>query len=301
MENRNESMRISPENVRVNYGRRAGILGVIGNCILFLIKFAMGTASNSIAIIADSFNNLMDCTGSFITILGFHISGKGRDSRHPFGHGRAEYLCGLFIALIILWAAVSLGKNSLQRLMEPEALTVTPLMFLVPLVSVLIKTFLILYITRVNRFLDSSALRAAVREDYADMLITALTIFTLLAAPHTDIPVDGIAGLLITVFIMWSGLTALRENMDLLMGTADRQLTEQISAILLEYDIFEKIVSSAVHDYGPSSKVAVICVTLNPRCRHDAKSVSAAISEASECLHSRLGLSCVIYCDPREV
>ena len=290
MENKSSGARIHAENVRINYGRRAGILGVIGNCTLFLLKFAVGTASNSIAIIADSFNNLMDCTGSFITILGFHISAKGRDSRHPFGHGRAEYLCGLFIALIILSAAISLGKSSVQRLMEPETLTVTLPMFLVPLASVLIKTFLIMYITRINRSLDSSALRAAVREDYADMLITALTILTLLAAPRTDIPADGIAGLVITVFILWSGLTALRENMDLLMGTADRQLTEQICSIILGYDIFGRVISCAVHDYGPSAKTAVICVALNPHCSRDAKSVSAAISEASECLRSRLGL-----------
>ena len=106
---------------------------------------------------------------------------------------------------------------------------------------------------------------------------------------------------MITVFILWSGLTALRENMDLLMGTADRQLTEQICSIILGYDIFGRVISCAVHDYGPSAKTAVICVALNPHCSRDAKSVSAAISEASECLRSRLGLSCVIYCDPREV
>lgn len=91
-----------------------------------------------------------------------------------------------------------------------------------PLISVSIKTFLIIYITKINKKLNSSALRAAVREDYADMLITALTIFTLIAAPHTALPIDGIAGLIIAVFIMWSGLTALKENMDLLIGTAAR-------------------------------------------------------------------------------
>ncbi len=301
MENKNTCACRASGNARVNCGRRAGIFGVAGNCALFLLKFAVGTASNSIAIIADSFNNLMDCTGSFITILGFHISGKGRDSRHPFGHGRAEYLCGLFIALIILSAAVSLGKSSVQRLMEPETLTVTLPMFLVPLASVLVKTFLILYLTRVNRSLDSSALRAAVREAYADMLITALTIFTLLAAPRTGVPVDGIAGLLITVFILWSGLTALRENTDLLMGTADRKLMEDIRAVLLEYDLFETVISCAVHDYGPSSKAAVICVALNPHCSRDAESVSETIAEASGQLRNRLGLNCVIYCDPKEV
>ena len=76
------------------------------------------------------------------------------------------------------------------------------------------------------------------------MLITALTIFTLIAAPHTALPIDGIAGLIIAVFIMWSGLTALKENMDLLIGTAaDTGLSEDARAVVLEYDVFEKILS----------------------------------------------------------
>ena len=287
---------------RVNYGRRAGIFGVIGNCVLFLIKFAMGTTSNSIAVIADSFNNLMDCAGSAITIIGFHIAGKERDSRHPFGHGRAEYLCGLFIALIIISAAVSLAKNSMQRLISPEPLHVTSLMFLVPLASVLIKTFLIIYITKINRKLNSSALRAAVREDYADMLITVLTLFTLVAAGHTTLPLDGIAGLIIAVFILWSGLTALKENMDLLIGTAaDSTLSADARAVVLEYDVFETIVSFTIHDYGPSAKLAVICVSLNPKYCAETGCISAAVSEVSRRLRESLGLNCVIYCRPEEI
>lgn len=287
---------------RVNYGRRAGIFGVIGNCVLFLIKFAMGTTSNSIAVIADSFNNLMDCAGSAITIIGFHIAGKERDSRHPFGHGRAEYLCGLFIALIIISAAVSLAKNSMQRLISPEPLHVTSLMFLVPLASVLIKTFLIIYITKINRKLNSSALRAAVREDYADMLITVLTLFTLVAAGHTTLPLDGIAGLIIAVFILWSGLTALKENMDLLIGTAaDSTLSADARAVVLEYDVFETIVSFTIHDYGPSAKLAVICVSLNPKYCTETGCISAAVSEVSRRLRESLGLNCVIYCRPEEI
>lgn len=287
---------------RINYGRRAGIYGVIGNCLLFLVKFIMGTASNSIAVIADSFNNLMDCAGSAITIIGFHIAGKERDSRHPFGHGRAEYLCGLFIALIIISAAVSLAKNSVQRLISPEPLHVTHLMFLVPLVSVLIKTFLIIYITKINKNLNSSALRAAVREDYADMLITVLTIFTLIAAGRTSLPVDGIAGLIIAFFILWSGLTALKENMDLLIGTAaDKTLAEDAQAVVLEYDVFEKVVSFTIHDYGPSAKLAVICVSLNPGYCTETGCISSAVAEVSRRLRDSLGLSCVIYCDPEQI
>lgn len=248
---------------RERSGIKVGALGAAGNITLFVIKFMMGTMANSIAMIADSFNNLVDCTSAVITVAGFYISGKGRDEKHPFGRGRIEYICGFIIALMILGAAFSLGRRSFSRLLHPEALTVSALMFLVPLCSVLIKSCLIYYTTRVNRKLNSSALRATVRESYADMLITALTILTLLTSPYTDIPVDGIAGLIIAVFITWSGLTALSENMDLLIGRgADKALESDIRKLILSYGVFEDIITIMVHDYGPDEQIAVIKVRL---------------------------------------
>ncbi len=286
---------------RERSGIKVGALGAAGNIILFIIKFIMGSMANSIAIIADSFNNLVDCTSSVITIAGFHISGKGRDEKHPFGHGRAEYLCGFIIALLILGAAFSLGQRSFKRLIDPEPLTVSSPMFLVPLCSVLIKSFLIYYTTRVNRILKSSALRATVRESCADMLITALTMITLLISPYTDVPVDGIAGLIITVFIMWSGLTALSENMDLLIGrSADKTLENDIRNFLLSYDVFEEVVSFAIHDYGPDEQIAVINVRIkqtSPSEISDDK-VCIALRDARACLKSHYGLNPVIYWEP---
>lgn len=284
---------------RERAGITVGILGAAGNIILFTIKFIMGTMANSIAIIADSFNNLVDCASSLITIVGFHISGKGRDEKHPFGRGRVEYLCGFIIALMILAAAFSLGKRSFSRLLEPQQLTVTSAMFLVPMCSVLIKSCLIYYTTRINRLLDSSALRATVRESYADMLITMLTIITLLSAPRTDLPVDGIAGLIIAVFITWSGLTALSENMDLLIGkAADKSLEENVKQLILSYSVFSEMISLEIHDYGPNERIAVINVKLQQTSPSE-NDISTAVSSAAMRLKSEFGLKPVIYWDPK--
>ena len=283
---------------RERSGIKVGALGAAGNIVLFIIKFIMGSMANSIAIIADSFNNLVDCTSSVITIAGFHISGKGRDEKHPFGRGRVEYLCGFIIALLILGAAFSLGRRSFSRLLHPEPLTVSVLMFLVPLCSILIKSCLIYYTTRINRMLNSSALRATVRESCADMLITALTIMTLLISPYTDVPVDGIAGLIIAVFITWSGLTALAENMDLLIGRrADKTLENDIRSLILSYGVFEEVVSLAIHDYGPNEQIAVINVRIKQASPPE-QEICSALRDARARLSADHGLTPVIYWEP---
>lgn len=283
---------------RKKLGTRVGILGVSGNCVLFIIKFAMGTAANSIAIIADSFNNLIDGTSSLITISGFQLSGRKRDAKHPFGYGRTEYICGFIIALMILAAAFSLGKRSFMRLMNPEKISVENIMFLVPMCSILIKVSIIYYTKRMNRILDSSALRASVREAYADILITFLTIITLLTAPYTDFPVDGAAGLAITLFIMWSGLTALSENMDLLIGKcADKALEENVRSLMMDYEVFESVISFNLHDYGPQEQIAVIHVMLK-RSLPPEEEISAAVKDSARRLREDFGLEPVIYWQP---
>lgn len=283
---------------RKTLGRKAGIAGIIGNLLLFLIKIFAGTAANSIAVIADAFNNLLDSSSSVITIIGFQASGRGRDEKHPFGHGRMEYICGFLIALIILGAACSLGLRSVKRLLFPEEITVHALMFLVPISSIVIKSRLIAYTVHINRVLDSPALRASIRESYADILVTLLTLFTLLLAPCTEIPVDAMAGLVIAVFILWSGLTALSENMDLLIGRrADDSLEARIRALLLEYSAFREVCSLYIHDYGPDQQFAVIRVRLCvPQPSEDA--LQQALEAAGTRLREEFGLHPVIYWRP---
>lgn len=286
---------------RTKSGIKVGTLGAAGNIILFIIKFIMGSTSNSIAIIADSFNNLVDCASSIITVIAFHISGKGRDENHPFGRGRIEYICGFMIALLILGAAFSLVERSFRRLLSPEHLTVRPLMFIVPLCSVIIKSCLIYYTMRLNRILNSSALRATVREGCADILITALTITALITSPYTDIPLDAITGLAIAVFIMWSGLTALSENMNLLIGKGtDKALENELRSLLLSYGIFKEVVSLDIHDYGPDEQIAIINVRMEQTSPSD-EQVCQALHDVRTRLRIDYNLKPVIYWEPQYI
>ncbi len=104
----------SPAQLRTAYGILCGAVGIGLNLLLFLGKFFAGTLSGSVAITADAFNNLSDAGSSVVTLLGFRIAAKAPDPGHPFGHGRAEYLSGLAVSMLILLMGVELAKESVE-------------------------------------------------------------------------------------------------------------------------------------------------------------------------------------------
>ena len=106
--------------VRENYGKFSGIVGIISNLLLFLIKFITGLVFNSISIMADAVNNLSDFASSLITVVGFKLSGKPADEEHPYGHARIEYISGLIISFLVLILGLQLAKSSIEKIIYPE-------------------------------------------------------------------------------------------------------------------------------------------------------------------------------------
>ena len=97
---------ISDPSVRQRFGLLGSGVGIVLNAILFAIKFFAGLITGSIAVTADAFNNLSDAGSSVVTLVGFKLSEQKPDKDHPFGHGRIEYLSGLFVSLTILLMGV---------------------------------------------------------------------------------------------------------------------------------------------------------------------------------------------------
>ena len=101
-------------------GRLAGIVGIVSNVLLFLIKTVVGILAHSVSVIADAVNNLSDASGSIITLFGFHLAEKPADREHPYGHARIEYISGLFLAVLILFIGIELAKSSVEKPCWPK-------------------------------------------------------------------------------------------------------------------------------------------------------------------------------------
>ncbi len=115
------------QNSRHLYGILSGIIGITLNLLLFTAKLLVGFITKSISITADAFNNLSDAASSIITIIGFKLANQKPDKDHPFGHGRIEYLTGLFVSIAILLMSYELFRSSIKKIIHPESIEYSPI------------------------------------------------------------------------------------------------------------------------------------------------------------------------------
>jgi cation diffusion facilitator family transporter len=248
---------------RQKAGQRVGFVGLFTNLLLFAGKFFAGTVSNSIAIIADSFNNLADCASAAVTIIGFKFAARKRDIGHPYGHGRGEYIAGFIMSMLILLTAYTVAEASISRLVKPEDIEFSVLPIVVGIVAILVKIGLAIYARYSNKKVNSKVLDATMMDSFSDCLATALSLLPLFLIGLTDLPVDGILGIILSLFIAWSGFGIFWSNMNLILGQGlTKSEHKKIHDIVDEFDVFGRISAMDVHDYGPEARILLVKVHL---------------------------------------
>lgn len=251
---------------RQKEGCRIAVIGLFVNFILSAGKFMVGVSGNSIALIADSLNNFMDCTSSLVIFIGFRLATRGKDKNHPYGHGRMEYISGFVVSMLVVITAISFGKAALERIIHPQEVNISIMLLVIPIAAIIVKLVLAYYIQCKNKLIQSVALSAAAKDNFADALITSMTLLSLIDLPFIAFPLDGLVGLIIAGFILWTGITSFIENMSLLLGkSVDADLLKEVESTILAYDIFSGIQTLEIHDYGPEARRAMIQVSLNQK------------------------------------
>lgn len=243
-------------HVRHCYGMLCGIVGIFLNIVLFIGKFLAGTFSHSIAITADALNNLSDAGSSFITLAGFKLASQKPDPDHPYGHGRIEYLSGLFVSLLIILMAIELLKSSFEKIVNPQETAINPLVMTILAVSILVKLYMSVYNKQIGQKIDSAALLATATDSRGDMISTLLVLVSSAISYFSGIQIDGYCGLLVGLFILYSGFNAAKDTIDPLLGKApDKEYVEKIEEIVTSHDLILGIHDMMIHDYGPGRVV----------------------------------------------
>lgn len=247
---------IKSPSVRHSYGMLCGIVGILLNVLLFAGKFLAGLFSGSIAITADAINNLSDAGSSFITLAGFKLASQKPDPDHPYGHGRIEYLSGLFVSLLILLMAVELLKTSVGKIINPQNTIINPIVITILAVSILVKLYMSYYNQKIGKKIDSAALLATATDSRGDCISTLLVLVSALISLFTGIQVDGYCGLIVGIFILYSGFSAAKDTISPLLGQApDKEFVEEIERIVTSHDLILGIHDMMIHDYGPGRVV----------------------------------------------
>ena len=278
--------------LRKAYGILCGAVGIGFNILLFLGKFFAGTISGSIAITADAFNNLSDAGSSFVTLLGFQLAGQKPDAGHPFGHGRIEYLSGLAVSMLILLMGFELMQSSVDKILHPVPVDSSGLVLVILCVSILVKLYMAFYNRRLGKQLKATAM-----DSLSDSVATTAVLAATLVSRFTGLMIDGWCGLLVALFILWSGFHAAKDTIDPLLGTPPtHEFVEQIRDLVMAHPAIIGIHDLIVHDYGPGrimiSLHAEVSASENVLALHD------EIDNVENELRAKLGCEAVIHMDP---
>ena len=285
------------EKVRSQYGILCGAFGIFLNAVLFTLKFVFGTLAASVAMVADAFNNLSDAASSVVQILGFKLSTKKPDPDHPFGHGRIEYISGLIVSFLILYMGTVLLKDSVLSIIHPESINVSMLSVVVMGVSIIIKLYMYLYNHLTAKKIDSVAMDVVAKDSLNDVISTSVVIAALLGSRFTNLPLDGIGGVVVGIFIVKTGIEAARDTIKPLLGTApSKEFVAQIEEELMKHKPIVGMHDLIVHDYGPGRMMislhAEVPGNLNIFSLHD------VIDIAENAIAMRFNCHVVIHMDP---
>lgn len=237
--------------VRTRIGQLEAWVSIALNGLLSVVKLALGMAVNSLSLIADGIHTLSDMVSSAVVLLGFRITGKPADKEHPFGHGRAEYVATLIIALMLGVIGFEFIKSALERLMEPVDVPAGPGVLITIVLTIVAKAWLGQFSLDLGRRIESPTLKADAWHHRSDAISSILVLLAVGGSAMGYPALDGIGGILVGAYLIWSGLAIAREVIDPLMGAPPSpELIKRIRELCRTREHVVDTHDITVHNYG---------------------------------------------------
>lgn len=285
-----------PES-RVKIGRFAGIVGIIANTVLFIVKIAIGLLFGSISVIADSLNNLSDAGSSVLTVVGYTMSGKPADKDHPYGHARMEYLCSLFISVIVMFLGFEMLTSSIDKIVNKQTTEKFSLVAIIVIAStILVKALVAVFYSKLGKKINSSALRASAIDSISDVIATSAVVVGMVLTPYTGPYTDAIIGCILAVYILVMGFKLVKESSNTLIGTApDIEFVQAVIKRIKEYQGVLGIHDLVVHSYGESKSFITVHVEVDSE---ESIMISHELMDNIEADFLKENINLVIHMDP---
>lgn len=240
-------------NVRTSVGKLSGIVGILNNLFLFVIKFVIGTIVHSVSIQADGVNNLTDAGSNIISILSFHFANKPADKDHPFGHERTETIASLFVGILILVLGFETVKESISKVIHPGSIDFRVASVIILLVSIIVKFWMYTYNKKLSKTYDSSLLEASALDSISDVCGTMAVLVSTLLSPVLHFNLDGYMGIVVSGIILYGAYGLLRDMINSLIGEApDPELVHNIVDMIMAHPAILGVHDMMLHNYGPN-------------------------------------------------
>ena len=260
---------------------QTSIIGVIGNVLLVAAKAFVGILANSISIITDALNNLSDALSSTITIIGTKLSGKKPDKKHPFGHGRIEYLTSLIIGVLVLVAGITAIYESIMTLINKTEARYDITSIIIISVAIVVKIGLGVYFQFVGKKTNSEPLKASGKDALFDALLSVATIIGIVTTLVWNVNIEGYIGILIGLFIIRSAIEIIRDGASLIIGErADQETVNNIKKIVCSFKEVQGAYDLIINSYGNGKAIASVHIEVDDSLTaRDIHHLSRQISE----------------------
>ena len=289
----------SPDDpaVRTRCGLLSGITGIILNIILVAGKLTVGIIAGSVAIIADAINNFSDAASSVITLAGFKLAGQKPDKEHPFGHGRIEYVAGLIVSVLIIFMGFELAWSSIEKIITPEAAEFSYAAMGVLIAAILVKFWLFYFNRKIAKRINSPSIAATASDSISDVIATCVVLAALIAGQYTTFPIDGVAGVIVAIFIFKAGWGAVKTTQAPLLGRPmSKELADAIDKLALEHENILGIHDLIYHDYGPGR--AIVSFHAEGPADGNLMETHEMIDHVEREIREKFGIEAVIHMDP---
>lgn len=255
---------MTPEKKRERSIVATSFVGILANLGLVAAKAIIGVLAHSASIISDAINNLSDALSSVITIVGTKLSGRKPNKKHPFGYGRVEYLTSTLVAALILFAGGSAVYESITSLVQGEQPTYDWIAFLIIGIGIGVKVLLGLFFRFRGKKLNSGALKNSGTDALLDAVLSVATLVTALISHFTGVHLEGYAGILIGLFIIRSGILAMRDSLSPLLGDRiDDQFAHEFKAEICSHPGVKGAYDLIVHSYGEGKRIGSIHIEVD--------------------------------------
>lgn len=291
---KNEEDILNP-NVKKAYATLSSIVGITLNLLLCTTKIIIGLLSHSVAISADGFNNLSDAGTNVVSLLGFKIAKFGKGSMHPFGHGRIEWIMGIFASIAVILMGIKLVETSAQAITSPQAPSFNAAVAIVLILSIFVKVYMYCYNKKFAKITDSETLKATAVDCISDSFATSAVLISSVFSYMTHWKIDGYCGVLVSIFITFAGIKSLWEVLGRIMGkAADEDILETILQMTREYSEIIAVHNLMLHDYGFGYFVVSMRVD---GYKKDNEKLYAAVNEIGYSLYQKFHCDCFIQID----
>lgn len=283
--------------VRQSYAKTAGLFGIVTNFILGVAKYVVGTIANSVSIMADAVNNIADMATSIITLVGFKLAGKKPDRQHPYGHARYEYVTSFVVSIFITVMGIKFAVESAQKIANPSEIEISTITYVILSASIVVKLLQMLVYKHFAKAISSQALETTAMDSRNDIISSAAILVAMAVMGICNLNIDGYIGCVISALIIVSGVSALKEGLEPIIGIVptDEQV-KMIEEKIKSYDVCLGIHDMVIHNYGVNNDFVTVHVEV------DSSKPSLEIHDKIDNIESDfrkdLGIQLTIHMDP---